>query len=602
MFSYLISSKAQDERDQVSKLSDEAGNHNEQLNNTVPPFATRSRSKTMIVDRLQASPKSHSSSPHSPQCVRRSLNCHRNESMHIPKSKAVREIALIAKNRNERRQRNADSKAIKEALIKMEGDNPNWEFLKMIKEYKTTLDFHPLRSTDPVVDHQITVCVRKRPLNAKELNKNEIDVITIPQRDRLILHEPKQKVDLTKYLDNLNFRFDYVFDDTVSNEMVYRFTAQPLIRTVFEGGRATCFAYGQTGSGKTHTMGGEFKGKTQNFASGIYGLVAVDIFKLLATPTYRQMNLALSASFFEIYGNFVYDLLAKRKRLKVWEDGNQKVQIVDLTEIVVKNVEQVLEIIQKGSNQRTSAQTSANLSSSRSHAVFQIVLREIVAGGKRVVGTFSLIDLAGNERGADTFKSNRLTRIEGAVINRSLLALKECIRALGKKETHCPFRGSKLTQILRDSFIGENSRTCMIALISPGVSSCEHTLNTLRYADRVKELAVGEGDLCPEHDFGNDSDPCSDDSTASSSPDENPELVDQFCQVLQTHQVIMKQCVELHKMAMDSYDNLQDPSCSKMDVARFWKKLLEDTVDVHKDALVHATSYYDLLCKKKWKY
>lgn len=92
------------------------------------------------------------------------------------------------------------------------------------------------------------------------LGRKEVDVISVPSKNQLIVHEPKLKVDLTKYLENQYFRFDYVFDDTCTNELVYKFTAKPLVKTIFEGGMATCFAYGQTGSGKTHTMGGEFKG------------------------------------------------------------------------------------------------------------------------------------------------------------------------------------------------------------------------------------------------------------------------------------------------------------------------------------------------------
>lgn len=102
------------------------------------------------------------------------------------------------------------------------------------------------------------------------------------------------------------------------------------------------------------------------------------------------------------------------------------------------------------------------------------------------VGKISFIDLAGSERGADTFDNNRQTRLEGAEINKSLLALKECIRALDNEARHVPFRGSKLTAVLRDSFVGETARTVMIANISPTASCVEHTLNTLRYADRVK--------------------------------------------------------------------------------------------------------------------
>lgn len=181
------------------------------------------------------------------------------------------------------------------------------------------------------------------------------------------------------------------------------------------------------------------------------------------------------------------------------EDGKQQVQVVGLTEKVVDSVEEVLKLIQHGNNARTSGQTSANANSSRSHAVFQIVLRP--PGSTKIHGKFSFIDLAGNERGADTSSANRQTRMEGAEINKSLLALKECIRALGKQSAHLPFRVSKLTQVLRDSFIGDKSRTCMIAMISPGLSSCEHTLNTLRYADRVKELVVKEiNDILREDD------------------------------------------------------------------------------------------------------
>lgn len=105
----------------------------------------------------------------------------------------------------------------------------------------------------------------------------------------------------------------------------------------------------------------------------------------------------------------------------------------------------------------------------------------------KYLGKMSFIDLAGSERGADTIDQNRQTRLDGAEINKSLLALKECIRALDLDKKHTPFRGSKLTQVLKDSFTG-NSKTTMIANVSPAASCCEHTLNTLRYADRVKEL------------------------------------------------------------------------------------------------------------------
>lgn len=363
---------------------------------------------------------------------------------------------------------------------------PNYEIMYMIRDFRASLDYRPLTTADLIEEHRICVCVRKRPLNKKELTMKDLDVITIPSKDVVMVHEPKQKVDLTRYLENQTFRFDYAFDDSTTNEMVYRFTARPLVETIFERGMATCFAYGQTGSGKTHTMGGDFSGKNQDCSKGIYALAARDVFLMLKKPNYKKLDLQVYSTFFEIYSGKVFDLLNRKTKLRVLEDGKQQVQVVGLQEKEVKCTEDVLKLIEVGNSCRTSGQTSANAHSSRSHAVFQIILRR---KGK-MHGKFSLIDLAGNERGADTSSADRQTRLEGAEINKSLLALKECIRALGRNKPHTPFRASKLTQVLRDSFIGENSRTCMIATISPGMTSCENTLNTLRYANRVKELTV----------------------------------------------------------------------------------------------------------------
>uniref|UniRef100_G1Q658 Kinesin-like protein n=1 Tax=Myotis lucifugus TaxID=59463 RepID=G1Q658_MYOLU len=330
------------------------------------------------------------------------------------------------------------------------------------------------------------LCVRKRPLNQHEAAMKDLDIITIPSDHVVLVHESKQKVDLTRYLENQTFCFDHAFDDTASNEQVYKFTAQPLVESVFRQGMATCFAYGQTGSGKTYTMGGAFLGKAQSCSKGIYALAAQDVFFLLNTPAYEKLGLKVYGTFFEIYGGKVFDLLNCKKQLQVLEDGGQQVHVVGLQEREVCCVEDLLNLVERGNSCRTSGQTSVNAHSSRSHAVLQIILKSRGA----LHGKFSLVDLAGNERGADTAKANRKRQLEGADINKSLLALKECIRALGQNKSHTPFRASKLTQVLRDSFIGQNSSTCMIATISPGMSSCENTLNTLRYANRVKELTL----------------------------------------------------------------------------------------------------------------
>ncbi|XP_008290749.1 kinesin-like protein KIF2C isoform X2 [Stegastes partitus] len=368
-----------------------------------------------------------------------------------------------------------------------EASRPNQKFYEMIQDFRETLEITPISACDLIEPHRICVCVRKRPLNKQEVNRKEIDVVTVPGKGALMVHEPKHKVDLTKYLDNQVFHFDYSFDETATNDLVYKFTAKPLVQSIFEGAMATCFAYGQTGSGKTHTMGGDFTGRQQNSAKGVYAFAAQDVFTFLNHRRYAHLDLSAYVSFFEIYNGKVYDLLNKKAKLRVLEDDRQQVQVVGLEEVYVSTAEEVIKMIEMGSACRTSGQTSANANSSRSHAILQIVLRRSDRAST-LYGKFSLVDLAGNERGTDVSSNDRSTLVETAEINRSLLALKECIRSLGMNSDHIPFRMSTLTKVLRDSFIGEKSRTCMIAMVSPGMTSCEYTMNTLRYADRVKEL------------------------------------------------------------------------------------------------------------------
>ncbi|URE17991.1 kinesin motor domain containing protein [Musa troglodytarum] len=303
---------------------------------------------------------------------------------------------------------------------------------------------------------KIKVVVRKRPLNKKEIAKKEEDIITIDSGSSfLTVHEMKLKaslVDLTEYLEKHEFVFDAVLDEDVSNDEVYRETVEPTVPAIFQRTKATCFAYGQTGkykcSGKTYTM------------QPLPLKASQDILRLMH-HTYRYRG-------FQLY--------------------------VSLQEFRVSNVDSIRELIEKGNATRSTGTTGANEESSRSHAILQLAIKRSVVGSEskpaRIVGKLSFIDLAGSERGADTTDNDKQTRIEGAEINKSLLALKECIRALDNDQVHIPFRGSKLTEVLRDSFVGD-SRTVMISCISPNSGSCEHTLNTLRYADRVKSLSKG---------------------------------------------------------------------------------------------------------------
>jgi kinesin family protein 2/24 len=221
--------------------------------------------------------------------------------------------------------------------------------------------------------------------------------------------------------------------------------------------------------------------------AGLYVLAARDIFDIV----HRKPTLKVVVSCFEIYGTKLFDLLNSRNPVKCLEDSKQQVQIPGLTEHVAGNVDELLEMMRVAHTQRSTGSTGANSESSRSHQILQLQLKELNSKKKtEVERKLSFIDLAGSERGADTVHSSKQTRQEGAEINTSLLALKEVIRSLEKKHGHTPFRGSKLTQVLKDSFVGARTRTCMLACVSPSQINCEHTLNTLRYADRVKEHQV----------------------------------------------------------------------------------------------------------------
>ena len=327
--------------------------------------------------------------------------------------------------------------------------------------------------------------IRKRPQSKKELKKGDNDVTSVKDNQNIYVRENKTKVDLTPYIEEHEFIFDNVFDENINNEEIYEEVVRPLVLAVFMKSKVTCFAYGQTGSGKTYTM----MGYEKLGVKGQYILAADDIFKVIRQPRYK--NLSIWVSFYEIYCGKAHDLLAARKECFIRVDAKENVHIVKLTEQQLKNVDQMMEIISKGMSVRQTGTTGANDDSSRSHAVLEIHLRENATG--KTYGKMSFIDLAGSERGADVKDNEKQTRRDGAEINKSLLALKECIRALDQDKGHTPFRGSKLTLVLRDSFIGNNCKTVMIGNISPAISACEHTLNTLRYADRVKELkAPGE--------------------------------------------------------------------------------------------------------------
>ena len=298
--------------------------------------------------------------------------------------------------------------------------------------------------------------------------------------------------------------FDAAFDSSSTQREVYEQTTKKFIPNVIDGYNVTVFAYGATGAGKTHTMMGNSRhdDASENAEAGIIPNALSDVFSLINARKKTSVcgeTWSVCVSFMEVYNEQVYDLLeATGKVLSVREDQERGVVVVaGLTEQKVECAESVLALLQHGNRNRKTEATMANQVSSRSHAVLQLVVRHSTrsASGQEILceSTLSMIDLAGSERASAT--ANRGSRLqEGANINKSLLALANCINALAlntgnAKRTNVKYRDSKLTHLLKSSLEGK-CNLIMIANINPSDTTFEDSHNTLKYANRAKNIKV----------------------------------------------------------------------------------------------------------------
>ncbi|KAJ8086305.1 tubulin-dependent ATPase kip3 [Marasmius tenuissimus] len=284
--------------------------------------------------------------------------------------------------------------------------------------------------------------------------------------------------------------FDKVFNWEAQQGDVYEATAKPLLQGVLEGYNATVFAYGATGCGKTHTISG-----TEADPGIIYQAMA-DLFQRIEDRK-EEWRTEVVVTFLEIYNEEIRDLLAEsgthapRGGLQIRED--KTVKVAGLVELAPKSAEEVKEIVLLGNTRRTQSPTHANETSSRSHAVLQIHVtqspRTAAITEEKTMGTLSIIDLAGSERAAATTNMGQ-RMVEGANINKSLLALGNCINALcesGGAIRHVPYRNSKLTRLLKFS-LGGNCKTVMIVCVAPTSHHFDDTHNTLIYAERATKI------------------------------------------------------------------------------------------------------------------
>jgi kinesin family protein 2/24 len=312
----------------------------------------------------------------------------------------------------------------------------------------------------------VSVAVRKRPIFARELSEREFDVISCGQDGSSVtIHDARMHPDMRqRFLEHHTFRFNNVFSERASSDEVFFGVVAPLVELVRDrGGNGTVLMYGQTGSGKTFTM------------SHCYAKCASELF---APGPGRHAPAEAFVSFCELHGDSVHDVLHKHAKLTLLTCPNGDVMPYPAVQVPVRSAAQLHELISFACSLRATAATGVHDHSSRSHAICRI---EMCAGN-----SLTLVDLAGSEHRIHSDRHDAQRRKESAQINSSLMKLKECVRLKAVGADYIPYRQSRLTHLLRPSFVdqqqGAASQTIIIATVSPSSKDTESSLNTLRHA------------------------------------------------------------------------------------------------------------------------
>ncbi|CAK1555892.1 unnamed protein product [Leptosia nina] len=348
----------------------------------------------------------------------------------------------------------------------------------------------------------VKVAVRVRPFNSREIARESKCIIEMSGNTTVIVN-PKLPPGTKESPKSFNFDFSYwshnPSDPEFSSQiMVYKDIGEEMLQHAFDGYNICIFAYGQTGAGKSYTM----MGRGEDGQEGIIPQICKDLFRRIRQTTSEDLKYSVEVSYMEIYCERVRDLLNPKNKgnLRVREHPALGPYVEDLSKLAVMSYQDIYDLIDEGNKARTVAATNMNETSSRSHAVFTIFFTQqrhdkITNLVSEKVSKISLVDLAGSERADSTgAKGTRLK--EGANINKSLTTLGKVISALAeiaskskksKKADFIPYRDSVLTWLLREN-LGGNSKTAMIAAISPADINYDETLSTLRYADRAKQI------------------------------------------------------------------------------------------------------------------